>query len=116
LSAYPSIYSRPEPSRLDFLQDPKKSVTLTNGNEDAIRKRDLENALSRCHVSRPNANEEIKTNGNGHVTIILNGTRVSTGGGPGKCSNGGILKNSTSNSSNGHDGGGNLKTISFGQF
>ena len=118
LTAYPSVYARPEPSRLEFLKD---SSGTPISKEDMLLQRELENALARCQVTRPTQND-IKTNRNGQVTIHVgnNNTRPTNNNNSHNHHNGkpsGILKNSSSHSGSEHgSSSGNMKSISFGQF
>jgi len=115
LTAYPSVYSRPEPSRLEFLKDsPGNGIS----REDMVLQRELENALARCQLTRP-VQSEIKTSRNGQVTIQLgnSNTRPMNNNSHANGKPSGILKNSSSHSgSENGSSSGNLKSISFGQF
>lgn len=140
MAAYPSAYSRPEPSRLGFIGKGPAPMVPNGVKTEVILHRELEDALSRCNLNGCNSNAG-GGNSSSNAKMMMhhnqcqsqnsvqhhqndgnycNGKCSSSNGANktghhhqnGKPNGGGILK-----ISNGNNGGGNSssnKTISFG--
>lgn len=121
MAAYPSAYTRPEPSRLGFLGNGKgPAPPVPNGvKAEVILHRELEDALSRCNINSCNGSRDpgnakimMAANGAHHnqcqtQSVVQNGSSYCNG----KCTSNG---NKTGNQANGKPNGGILKMSNGG--